>query len=39
MVSIIKVWGLKESDECKENGGKESLIRELNMEWERLVRK
>ena len=36
--SIIKVRGLNESDKCKENGGKDRLIGELVMEWERLVR-
>ena len=41
MVSVIKVRGLNESDECKRNGskrmrngGKDRLIRELVMEWE-----
>ena len=38
MVSIIRLRSFKESDECKENGGKDRLIRELVMEWERLVR-
>ena len=38
-VSIIKVEGLKESGKCRENSGKERLIREYVMEWEWFVRK
>ena len=44
MISVIKVRGLNESGECKrnggkckENGGKSEAIRELVVEWERLV--
>ena len=38
MVSILRIEGVNESDECRENGGKGRLIRELVVEWEQLVR-